>query len=160
MPKNLFVSGISETVEKRDLEDEFKKSGPVRTIDQKAGFAFIEFETDADADGTAGGPMRRAARASVVDCVLAAVLAAVCACVELARTGRPVGPAAQALRAISTSAPRESWRAVMPPRPRCAAPRRAAQLTAVSPVVSAVATARGCLVHPSVHPVVIYFIQF
>jgi hypothetical protein len=51
MPKNLFVSGISEQVEKRDLEDEFGKSGPVVSIDIKANFAFIEFEKEADAEG-------------------------------------------------------------------------------------------------------------
>jgi len=50
MPKNLFVSGISDTVEKRDLEDEFGKSGSVASIDMKNGFAFIEFNNDNDAE--------------------------------------------------------------------------------------------------------------
>jgi len=51
MPKNLFVSGISVQVEKRDLEDEFGKSGPIVAIDMKPGFAFVEFANDADAEG-------------------------------------------------------------------------------------------------------------
>lgn len=54
MPRNLFVSGIAEQVQKRDLEDEFGKSGPVLNIDVKVGFAFIEYQNDADAEGTYG----------------------------------------------------------------------------------------------------------
>jgi arginine/serine-rich splicing factor 4/5/6 len=46
----IFIAKLSSNVRERDLEDEFKQFGPIRNIELKRGYAFIEYEHYKDAD--------------------------------------------------------------------------------------------------------------
>ena len=46
----IFIAKLSSNVRERDLEDEFKRFGPIRNVELKRGFAFIEYEDHRDAD--------------------------------------------------------------------------------------------------------------
>ena len=48
MATNLFVSGVSQRISPREVEDKFNKYGRCR-VDMKQGFCFVEYDDSRDA---------------------------------------------------------------------------------------------------------------
>lgn len=46
----IFIAKLSSSIRERTLEEEFKRFGPIRKIELKRGFAFVEYEDYRDAD--------------------------------------------------------------------------------------------------------------